>query len=58
MGGQDIGNGEKCAKRTNWGGLGACSPKKIFHFKHSEMVSSAIWQIVRLVGHMDPPRLW
>ena len=59
VGGQDIGNGEnKCAKRANYGGVGACSPSKIFHFRHSEMVSGAIWQIVQLVVHMDPARLW
>ena len=30
----------------------------MLHFRHSEMVSGAIWQIVRLVVHMDPARLW
>ena len=39
-------------------GSGGMLPQENFHFRHSEAVSGATWQIVRLVVHMDPARLW
>ena len=32
------------AKRTIWGGLGACYPRKMLDFRCSEIVSGAIWK--------------
>ena len=42
VGGQEMGEGNKCARYAHLGGLGACSPRRIINLGHSEMVSGAI----------------